>query len=318
MEGATSGAAKRRSSMVSRILLKDGRLRPVLRVLVYVALVLAVDSLARHVRSLWMWEALTSVAAIGGAVVLRIVLDRRSVASLGVTFRTRWARLFFLGVALGAGMQLLAFAVELALGNARVTGFNSLSIDLHALWLWGPLFLIAALTEEYPLRGYGLQNLWEEFGFWPAVILTSLFFALLHTHNPHFSEHPWIAACDIAVDGIWACLGVLWTRSLWLSWGAHFAWNLFEGPVLGTPVSGISTGGSFVAQSVTGPSALTGGTFGPEAGWIGLLAELAGLAVLYALYRFGAFASLPETRETYAMSDAIPRDAVPPDAVPRS
>jgi membrane protease YdiL (CAAX protease family) len=302
MEGATSGAAQRRSSMVSRILLKDGRLRPVLRVLVYVALVVAVDSLAwRFARTLWMWEALTSGVAIGGAIILRILLDRRSVASLGVTFRTRWVRLFVFGVALGAGMQLLAFACELVLGNTRVTGFNPLSIDMHALSLWGPLFLIAALTEEYQLRGYGLQNLWEEFGFWPAVILTSLFFALLHTHNPNFGEHPWIAACDIAVDGIWACLGVLWTRSLWLSWGAHFAWNLFEGPVLGTPVSGIVTGGSLVAQNVTGPSILTGGTFGPEAGWIGLLVELVGLAALYALYRFGAFASLPDTRETYAL-----------------
>lgn len=294
--------------MLSRILLKDGRVRPVLRVLVYAALVIAMDSLASRVtHSLWAREALTAGVAVGVAVILRIVLDRRSVASLGVTLRTRWAWLFCLGVALGAGMQLLAFVVELALGNTRVTGFGSLSIDFSALVLWVPLFLVAALAEEYPLRGYGLQNLWEEFGFWPAAILTSAFFAWLHFHNPHFGEHPWIAACNIAADGIWACLGVLWTRSLWLSWGAHFAWNLFEGPVLGTPVSGIFTGGSLVAQSVNGPSVLTGGTFGPEAGWIGLLAELAGLAALYALYRFGAFASLPDTRETYAIRDAVPR-----------
>lgn len=286
--------------MASQIWVKDGRLRPVLRVLVYVTLVVAISWLAPLGHSLWAREAMFAAITVGSAVLLRAFLDRRSVASLGVTFRTRWAWLFLLGIGLGAGMQLFAFAVELALGNSHVTGFGSLRLDLNALVVWGPLFIVAALAEEYPLRGYILQNLWEDAGFWPAAITTSAFFAWLHFSNPHFGEHPWIAACIIAADGIWACLGVLWTRSLWLSWGAHFAWNLFEGPVLGTPVSGIDTGGSFVFQSVTGPSVLTGGTFGPEAGWIGLLAELAGLAALYALYRFGAFASLPDTREAYA------------------
>jgi membrane protease YdiL (CAAX protease family) len=294
--------------MASQILVKDGRMRPVLRVLVYLTMVVAAGSVvAPLARSFWVREALFAAVAVGSAIFLRVVLDRRSVASLGLTFRTRWAWLFLLGVALGAGMQLFAFAIELALGNSHVMGFGSLRLDGGALAFWSSLFLIAALAEEYPLRGYILQNLWEEIGFWPAALLTSAFFAWLHFHNPHFGEHPWIAACIIAADGIWASLGVLWTRSLWLSWGAHFAWNLFEGPVLGTPVSGIDTGGSLVVQSVTGSSALTGGTFGPEAGWIGLLAELAGLAALYALYRLHAFASLPDTREAYAMRDAVPR-----------
>jgi len=294
--------------MASQIFMKDGRVRPFLRVLIYVSLVAAVSPFVLPFgRSFWAREMLFVAVSIGGAIVLRIFLDRRSVASLGVTFRTRWAWLFALGIALGAGMQLFAFAVELALGNSHVMGFGSLRLDGSTLAFWCSLFIIAALAEEYSLRGYILQNLWEESGFWPAAVLTSVLFAWLHFHNPHFGEHPWIAACIIAADGIWASLGVLWTRSLWLSWGAHFAWNLFEGPVLGTPVSGIDTGGSLVVQSVTGPSVLTGGTFGPEAGWIGLLAELAGLAALYALYRYGAFASLPDTREEYAKASEVPR-----------
>jgi membrane protease YdiL (CAAX protease family) len=288
--------------MASQIFVKDGRMRPVLRVLVYLTMVVALGSLVALASTrLWASEALFAIVVVGCAVFLRVVLDRRSVASLGLSFRTRWARLFFLGVALGAGMQLFAFAVELALGASHVTGFGSLKLGGGALASWAALFVVAALAEEYPLRGYILQNLWEEAGFWPAAIATSVFFAFLHFHNPHFGEHPWIAACIIAVDGIWASLGVLWTRSLWLSWGAHFAWNLFEGPVLGTPVSGIDTGFSLVTQRVTGPSVLTGSTFGPEAGLIGLLAELVGLAALYALYRFGAFSSLPDTREEYAV-----------------
>jgi membrane protease YdiL (CAAX protease family) len=292
--------------MLSRLLVKDGRVRPVLRVFIYAVIVFVMSSVAVLFARTWFAaEALSAAVAVGVAVYLRIFLDRRSVASLGLNFCTRWPWLFALGIALGAFMQLFAFGVELVLGNSHVLGLTPLSADLPNLAMWTALFLAGALAEEYPFRGYGLQNLWEEAGFWPAAIVTSLFFAGMHWHNPHFGEHRWMAVSVIAVDGVWACLSVLWTRSLWLAWGAHFAWNLFEGPILGTPVSGIVTGNPFVVQRVTGPSAFTGGAFGPEAGWLGLAAELAGLAVLYALYRFGVFASLPDTREAYA----IPHDA---------
>jgi membrane protease YdiL (CAAX protease family) len=107
---------------------------------------------------------------------------------------------------------------------------------------------------------------------------------------------------NIAVDGIWACCAVLWTRSLWLPWAAHFAWNLFEGPVLGRAVSGINTGASIVVQNPVGDPLFTGGRFGPEAGIVVLLSEIVGLLVLYLLYRRGVFERAPDTREEYAIA----------------
>lgn len=303
--------------MLERIFLKDGRLRPVLRVLVYIAAVLA----AQIVLSLpvvigyrfffgphtlgatppaWLGELIGAIAVVATAIVLRFLLDRRSIASLGVTFRTRWLKLFAIGVLFGAGLQLVVFVVELALGYEHVLEISASATVGRALLGWTALFLIAALAEEMPLRGYILQNLWEEFGYWPAAIVTSLFFALLHANNPNFGELPWLTVLNIAVDGMWACLAVLWTRSLWLAWGAHFAWNLFEGPVLGLPVSGIHTGAALVKQVVTGPPVATGDKFGPEAGVVVFVVQLIGIGALYALYRAGAFADLPDTREAYA------------------
>jgi len=287
--------------MLSRLLVKDGRMRPVLRVFIYAAVVYVASSVfAPFVRTWVEGEVLSAAVAVGAAVFLRIYLDRRSVASLGLAFRTRWIQLFALGIALGALMQLFVFGSELALGSSHVLGLTPLRSELSSFATWTAIFLVGALAEEYSLRGYTLQNLWEEAGFWPAAIVTSATFAWLHRPNPHFGDHPWLTASVIAADGIWASLAVLWTRSLWLAWGAHFAWNVFEGPVLGAPVSGLDTG-SIVLQNVSGPVVFTGGSFGPEAGWVGLLAEIVGLVILYAFYRLGVFAALPETREAYAI-----------------
>ena len=310
--------------MLARIGLKDGRLRPILRVFIYAIAVLFVWLLVAvtlgNVFALfkgpaaafietpaWIVYAALVVSTIGVAVLLRVTLDRRSIASLGLTFRTRWLGLLVLGIALGAGMQLLIFAIEVSSGVAHVAGVSLSNRSVGDLVSWAALFLAAAIAEEMPLRGYILQNLWEEAGFWPAAIITSLLFVLIHLGNPHFGDHPWITAINIAADGIWACMSVLWTRSLWLAWGQHFAWNLFEGPILGAPVSGnsfpsmiVQTAGA--SNTSTGGAADTflGGAFGPEGGLISLLALAAGFAALFWLYRRGTFSRLPDTREAYA------------------
>jgi hypothetical protein len=69
---------------------------------------------------------------------------------------------------------------------------------------------------------------------------------------------------------------------LWISIGLHIGWNFFEGPVFGFPVSGLETT-ALLIHSDTGPALITGGSFGPEAGFIVLpiMAIGAGLTYLY-------------------------------------
>ena len=54
--------------------------------------------------------------------------------------------------------------------------------------------------------------------------------------------------------------------------------------MLGFPVSGIAMPGA-VTTAIAGPSLWTGGSFGPEAGLLGVLACAAGAAVLLHLRR---------------------------------
>ena len=309
-------------SVAARLFLKDGRVRPLLRVLAYTVCVFIVATVLELVTfgaSVWIahgakpsrlyaigvGELDVCIAVVGAALLLRRYLDRRSAASLGFGFRAPWLRLAFVGACLGAVMQLSVFAVNASLGYSNVAGYGTLSGDVVELGITVPLFVVAALAEEMPFRGYLFQNLWEEFGLWPAVALTALIFALLHLRNPNSHAQLALTIAGLVAYGVWACLSVLYTKSLWLALGAHFSWNIFEGPVLGYPVSGIALPGTTVIQqAVSGPAWFTGGPFGPEAGASSLMALFLGLALLYALHRRGAFAKFADEREPYARANA--------------
>jgi len=283
-------------------------LHPVLRALLYIVFwwigtALLVELAAQFVgpldryhvtldqsANLFIAVACECAGAVGIALLFRRFVDRMPVGTLGFTFRVRWLRLFGIGVLLGIGMQTLVLIFESALGFARTATPRWQAGEFGSLAYLIPLLLLAALAEEMPIRGYLFQNLTQAWGAWPALIVTSLFFASLHLFNPGAHADIAMTITGIAVAGALFCASVMLTGSLWLALGCHFAWNLFEGPIFGFPVSGQSFGSAnILTQSVTGPDWFTGGSFGPEAGASSLIALAAGAAVLYALHRRGVF-----------------------------
>ena len=246
-------------------------------------------------------EIVTAISALLVALWLRRFVDRRSIASLGFAPRGPWLKLLFLGIAFGAGMQGVAFAVEALTKSTRIVGFGSVSSDAKILAAALGVFLAGALLEELSFRGYLFQNFWEAFGVVPAIIITSLLFAGVHLYNPNAQSNVVQTLLGLLAYAVWACCSLLWTRSLWLALGAHLAWNLFEGPVFGFPVSGlVMPARTVLTQSVSGPAWLTGGSFGPEAGVSSLVALTVGFVLLRLLYVRGAFADAPDVREDYA------------------
>jgi membrane protease YdiL (CAAX protease family) len=242
------------------------------------------------------WSGLVGVACecaagVGVALTFRRYLDRQPPATLGLDFQVRWLRLFGIGILLGLGMQTLVLALESVLGYSHSGGPRWSSAEFVSFAYVIPLLLLGAVAEEVPIRGYLFQNLREAWGTRPALIATSLLFAALHLFNPSAHADFFLTMTGVAAAGALFCLSVVLTGSLWLAVGCHFAWNLFEGPVFGFPVSGLSIGGAnILSQSVSGPEWFTGGAFGPEAGASSLIALAAGVATLLVLHRCGAFA----------------------------
>lgn len=85
----------------------------------------------------------------------------------------------------------------------------------------------------------------------------------------------------LCLFGLMFALGYLLTGELALPIGLHWSWNLFQGNVFGFPVSGkAGDGGGILRITQTGPDLLTGGSFGPEAGVVGLVALAAGCLII--------------------------------------
>lgn len=249
-------------------------------------------------------EILTYPAlALGALAALAFtgrVIDRRPFTDFGLQSNQSWWFDFGFGLFLGAGLIGTIFAVMSAMGWVTVIGTNqALRVNtdfipgiLEALFI----FICIGLYEECVFRGYILRNLAEGLR-WPgrisprgavlfACLLSSALFGLLHSANPNASL---VSTLNVCLAGIFLSLGFLLTGELAIPIGLHISWNLFQGSVFGFAVSGTAPIASLWVTQLSGPVEWTGGAFGPEAGWLGLLAILlgSGLTLLWVRRRRG-------------------------------
>ncbi|NSW53394.1 MAG: CPBP family intramembrane metalloprotease [Anaerolineae bacterium] len=225
-------------------------------------------------------------------------IDKRRFSAFGFRFTPGWWVDFGFGLFLGAALMALVFFVERSLGWVEVRG--SFAADGGNFLLhfgFGLLtFLAVGFYEELLFRGYQLKNMAEglnghqkrpRLAVVLAIVLTSVGFGLAHFFNPNASV---VSTLNIALAGIFLGMGYILTGELAIPIGVHITWNFFQGVVFGFPVSGMMMGARVVDITQGGPQAWTGGAFGPEAGYIGLLAILLGslLTMLYVRLRYGS------------------------------
>jgi membrane protease YdiL (CAAX protease family) len=121
----------------------------------------------------------------------------------------------------------------------------------------------APINEEIFFRGTLFRHLEQYTGSWLALLTSGLIFGLGHSWRPYAT---WHSSLFLAVDVGFLCAGLyILTRSLWVSMGMHFAWNVCEELIYGLPNSGGAPHVSLLHAIVRGPAWLTGGNFGPEA-----------------------------------------------------
>ena len=298
--------------MGKALFLKEGRLRPTWRVILYlcayflgqlliqvpVGLVYGAylflaglefdESAAIAGRLPLPFLVATSLVAFLAALLVtwlfRRFLDGASLLDLGLHRGKRWRREIVLGLALGFLLMAFIFALEWAGGWLEVLGLSSPSLLPLAGMLagYGLSFAFVSWAEELAFRGYILQNLRREWGNLGAALASSFIFALFHGLNPNFTP---LALLGIALAGILLSYGYLLTGSLWLPIALHFAWNFAQGPLFSFPVSGLPSGGLLAVRVKEAYPLLTGGPFGPEGGLVGLASLLLGLLLLRLWWR---------------------------------
>jgi membrane protease YdiL (CAAX protease family) len=231
-----------------------------------------------------------AVAVTLAAIIAVGLFDRRPLKQLGIVPGPGFGADLLFGLGLGALLMTMVFGWERLAGWVEVVHVARTRVPgepfAAGILRMGATFLAVALSEELSSRGYILRTLAQGFvgrrvssaqALAAAVFLSSGLFGFAHLGNPHAT---FVSTSGVALGGVVLALPYVLTGRLAISIGLHTTWNFFQGVVYGLPVSGITVPTTLLLVQQGGPSLWTGGAFGPEAGMLGLLANLLGGALI--------------------------------------
>jgi membrane protease YdiL (CAAX protease family) len=235
----------------------------------------------RGAAALWR-EMYQEFALVFGAVLPAIVMGRlegRSLDDYGLPPRQAFGKMFWAGAAWG-----LAAITMLLLVLRVLHAFYFGQVVLHGgrVWkfaaFWAVYFVLVGIFEEFLLRGYALYTLARSWGFWPSGVLLSLMFGVIHMRNP---GETWVGLLAVVAIGMFFCLTLYRTGSLWFAVGFHAFWDWGQTFLYSVPDSGTMEPGHLMRPVFHGGDWLTGGSVGPEASVV-CFVVIAGLGGLFA------------------------------------
>lgn len=199
--------------------------------------------------------------------------EKRSLASVGITFSSGWKRLFGRGFLLGGGMAALSVAGIWMLGGYGVEtaqDFGAVSYLPILLLMLG--FAFQSSVEEILFRGWMLARLSERYGLWVGVWGNAIVFTLMHAGIS--GDEPFVLS-DFAIFfvmtmafSVFLSFMAVRQKSVWGACAWHAAWNWSYITWFGLPTTGIALDirPLFVDLQITEGAAgwLTGGMAGPE------------------------------------------------------
>lgn len=163
-----------------------------------------------------------------------------------------------LGIFLGFLLQSLTIFVMYLKGHYEIIEVNALVSILPAL----AMAFSSAIFEEILLRGIVFRITEESLGSYLALLISALFFGLMHLGNPNSTLQ---ASIGIALQaGLLLGVAYMFTRNLWFPIAIHFAWNFSQAGIYGASVSGHKMEATLMVSKIEGPEWITGGHFGPE------------------------------------------------------
>jgi membrane protease YdiL (CAAX protease family) len=247
-------------------------------------------------------ELMAFLSALLASLVMGRI-EKRSLADYGLPGRGAFGREFWLGLAWGF-LALTSLLVMIHLGH----GFDFGGIVLSGRKLagyaafWGLTFLVVGFAEEYIFRGYALATLATGMRFWPSALLLSAIFGAIHLGNP---GEDWAGGLAAGAIGLFFCLTLRRTGSLWFAIGLHAAWDFSESFIYSVPDSGAMVPGHLTSSAFHGPVWLTGGSVGPEGSALVFVVIGALFLIFNALYRDVRFRPEIMTPQTQAPTTVV-------------
>ncbi|MFN3371936.1 MAG: lysostaphin resistance A-like protein [Chloroflexus sp.] len=232
------------------------------------------------------WLSLMLAVSFGAMIVLVWLwvrfYERRGIATIGFTPQ-RALFLYGRGLLLGFAAFCAVIGVLAPFGFVAVESSDPAQVGLAALGgvllVLIPGWLIQGAAEEVLTRGWMLPTLAARYRPWVGVLISSLFFAVMHGLNPNLSL---LALLNLFLYGLFAALYALREESLWGICAFHSVWNWAQGNLFGLEVSGqMVSGGMLFNLGETGPDWLTGGPFGPEGGVVTTIVLVMSMAIIW-------------------------------------
>src|SRR6266850_1395384 len=208
-------------------------------------------------------EVALLIPAVGALLLAVRFTDRRPLKAFGVGFLPQWRRDLGGGLALAAGMLAVLMAGCYSLGYVRIS-WTAGQVPVSTLATTLGVLLVAAANEELMFRSFTLRVLMDGLGTWPAVLIMSAIFGLVHLNNPNASL---LGTANTILAGILLSLAYVRTGSLWFPYAIHVGWNVGIGFILGFPQSGLDIP-SLWTTGIAGRDTILGGDYGPEGGFL--------------------------------------------------
>ncbi|MBT3442306.1 MAG: CPBP family intramembrane metalloprotease [Flavobacteriaceae bacterium] len=203
-------------------------------------------------------------------------IDKQPLIEIGFQTQGRLKEINY-GILFGLFIMAFAFVFLSTIGEIV---FLSYSLDFNQILLSIALFIGVSFFEEIIFRGYMLKNLLESFNPFVALLISSLFFSLIHASNPNVTS---LGLCNIFLAGIFLGVSYAFTKNLWFPIALHFSWNFFQA-MFGFKVSGLDSY-SIIEFMIPYNNMINGGEFGFESSILSIIVLFIGTIIIWNYFK---------------------------------
>ena len=207
-------------------------------------------------------------------------VEKRPIRTLGF-YRENFLSNLLKGFGLGLALFLLTLLGLVALGQYRFESIHLNPYSLTFVVFTIPFWILQGTAEEVVARAWLLPQLASRTNLKLAVVISSIFFTLLHVGNSGLTP---LSLVNLFLFGVAMSLYLLKTDTIWGIGGIHGAWNFAQGNLFGVLVSGQSAGTSIMKFTPQGiHDWLSGVSFGIEGSIVSSIILF--LLILYLAYQ---------------------------------